>query len=183
MGNELAKAIKKKTDAQFRVNRNDYTPSVIERSDGTVVYNDPSQYITPIVAGKNVSIGTSGANKVINAIMNLVAGANITVSEPDENGAVTVSVTLPDEYILPQSTSLILGGVKAPTKTIEELPVAIDESGFLFTADKVLTGETLPIADETYRGKIFTVLGASGVTDATYICLKTASDTYAWTAI
>ena len=91
MSNELSKAIKKKTDAQFRTMGEDRTPSVSEGAGGSVVILDPGQYQIPYVAGKNVHIGTSGNNKVINALMNILAGQNIEVSEPGEDGSVTIS--------------------------------------------------------------------------------------------
>lgn len=92
MSNELSKAIKRKTDAQFRTMGEDRTPSVSEGAGGSVIILDPGQYQIPYVAGKNVTIGTSGNNKVINAVMNVLAGQNITVGEPDpDTGAVTIS--------------------------------------------------------------------------------------------
>ncbi|UUM10659.1 hypothetical protein NQU17_08165 [Clostridiaceae bacterium HFYG-1003] len=154
MGNELAKALKRKTDAQFRVTSEDQAPGVVETPSGQVVVNDPSAYMVPYVAGKNVSIGNSGSSKVINAIMNILAGDNVSVSAPDENGAVRISSSiggksidltgLTDGYVLTydsltdtimlkpaagsisQATDTALGGIKAAERTTESSEVKID---------------------------------------------------------
>ena len=72
MGNELAKALKKKTDAQFRTMSGDQTPSISEGVGGVVNIIDPSAYTSPIVAGDNINIQTSGNNKVISALTKVV---------------------------------------------------------------------------------------------------------------
>lgn len=156
MSNELSKAIKRKTDAQFRTMGEDRTPSISEGAGGSVIIVDPGQYTIPYVAGKNIHIGNSGNSKVINALMNILAGQNIEVSEPDEDGAVTISSTiggkaidlsgLADGYVLkydlaadkfvlgegggiseiPQATETDTGGIKAAERTTESSEVKID---------------------------------------------------------
>lgn len=87
MDNELSKAIKSKLDAQMRMKEMDKAPSIFEGATGSVTIIDPSQYETPIVAGENVSIGTSGGAKVINAVVpvrELAQGDGIQIEEgPD----------------------------------------------------------------------------------------------------
>ena len=39
---------------------------------------------------------------------------------------------------------------------------------------------TLPTADASRRGQVILLTGATGVEDATYLCLKTSGDTYDW---
>lgn len=139
MGNELAKALKRKTDAQFRVTGADYTPSIVERADGVVVYYDPNETLSPYVAGKNVVFGTSGNNRVINAIMNLLTGANIEITSPDPTtGAVTITA------LQPQATETTLGGIKAKAKTTESNEAAIDPiTGKLYVSDGGGSGGSL----------------------------------------
>lgn len=43
--------------------------------------------------------------------------------------------------------------------------------------------DTLPTANENYRGKIYVLCGSAGVADVSYICMKNAADTYEWVAI
>lgn len=183
MGNEIAKALKRKVDNQFRVTGEDYTPSIVEQADGVAIYNAPADNILPYVAGKNVTIGTSGNNKVINALMNILAGANIGISDPDPTtGAVTVTAVLPEAYALPQATDLVLGGVMAKARLTEPIEVVIDTlTGILYAS--LNSGEVLPAPSVDYRGQVFTVLGGVGVADVAYVCLKDITDTYSWVAI
>lgn len=44
-------------------------------------------------------------------------------------------------------------------------------------------GGALPTAGSANRGRIYMLKGASGVADITYICRKTAADTYEWIAL
>ena len=41
----------------------------------------------------------------------------------------------------------------------------------------------LPVASVTYRGVLWLVQGAAGVTDRVYVCLKAAADTYSWVSL
>lgn len=41
----------------------------------------------------------------------------------------------------------------------------------------------LPTASEAYRGQMIRVEGGTGVSDKTYMCMKSASDTYSWVQI
>lgn len=41
----------------------------------------------------------------------------------------------------------------------------------------------LPTASETYRGQKLTIVGGAGVADVTYVCLKSAGDTYSWKTV
>ena len=45
------------------------------------------------------------------------------------------------------------------------------------------SGLELPLADESYRGRIFTRLGDTGVLDEVYICIKNIEDAYEWKQI
>jgi hypothetical protein len=47
----------------------------------------------------------------------------------------------------------------------------------------VLSGDTLPTPSSIYRGKIFTLLGATDIADKHYICGKNADNTYSWKPI
>jgi hypothetical protein len=42
------------------------------------------------------------------------------------------------------------------------------------------SGASLPTPSPIYRGKIFTVLGGSGIPDISYICVKKADGDYVW---
>ena len=44
----------------------------------------------------------------------------------------------------------------------------------------VLTGIELPVADVTYRGKLFTLFGDTEVSDIPYVCIKDETDEYVW---
>lgn len=73
---------------------------------------------------------------------------------------------------------------------MNEVRVLIGENRFvtLYTRDYIdalsgdllPTGDTLPTASETYRGKVFIEFGGSGVADICYVCLKQADGTYEW---
>lgn len=52
--------------------------------------------------------------------------------------------------------------------------------GGIIRAPGVLYGAALPAPDIFYRGKIFTVFGATGVTDALYVCVRLGDGTYGW---
>lgn len=43
-----------------------------------------------------------------------------------------------------------------------------------------LSGAELPVADESYRGKVFNKEGSAGNLDEPYICIKNATDIYEW---
>jgi len=55
----------------------------------------------------------------------------------------------------------------------------VDSSGLMKVGDVA----SLPTASADYRGKMALVLGASGVADGLYICLKSSADTYNWVQI
>lgn len=93
MSNDIAKAIKQKTDAMLRLQGQSQKPVVYENADGTYYAPEKSNYTAALAQGKNIKIETTGNIKTISAEMNLLEGSNITISEPDENGAVTVSST------------------------------------------------------------------------------------------
>ncbi|MBR0576745.1 hypothetical protein KCG48_10415 [Proteiniclasticum sp. BAD-10] len=158
MANELAKALKQKRDAELRLQGQTQKPVVIEKSDGSYYAPEQADYTSQLAAGKNIQIQTSGNIKTITALMNLLAGNNISVSAPDSNGAVTISATiggksinlagLADGYVLSydlasdkfivkevsgsgsleQATETVLGGVRAKAKTTETAEVSIDPS-------------------------------------------------------
>ena len=64
--------------------------------------------------------------------------------------------------------------------------VSTDESKIEFIAQDalpyipLLSGTELPTAAEAYRGKIFTLTGATGVADLYYVCIKDELDAYNW---
>lgn len=93
MANELAKAMKNKRDAEQRLYGQTQKPVVIQGTDGTYTAPEPADYTATLAAGKNISISTSGTTKTINAVMGLIAGDNISISEPDSNGKVTITAS------------------------------------------------------------------------------------------
>lgn len=156
MANELARMMKNKRDAELRLQNQNQKPVVIENTDGSYYAPEQSDYTAQLAQGKNITITTSSNIKTITAIMNLLEGSNISVSAPDENGAVTITGTiggkeidltgLTDGYVLtydgvndkfivsevsgsyalPQATETDLGGIKAKAKTTESSEIAID---------------------------------------------------------
>ena len=102
MGNGLARAIKAKNDAQFRLNSRDHAPSISEGSGGAPVIIDPSDYTVPYTPGKNITFGVAGDQKVINATMNLLEGAGIDISPTNENGGVSIAAV---NFIFTQQTA------------------------------------------------------------------------------
>lgn len=156
MANELAKMMKNKRDAELRLQNQNQKPVVIENTDGSYYAPEQSDYTAQLAQGKNITITTSGNIKTIAAVMNLLEGSNISVTAPDENGAVTITGTIggkeidltgltdgyvltydgvndkfivsevSSSYTLPQATETVLGGIKAKAKTTESSEVAID---------------------------------------------------------
>lgn len=53
----------------------------------------------------------------------------------------------------------------------------------VFQSTSAVVGAALPVANASMRGQTYTVLGAAGVADQTYVCLKSAADTYSWKLI
>ena len=51
------------------------------------------------------------------------------------------------------------------------------------TAIQVSSSAALPAASASYRGVIAMVQGGNGVTDALYLCMKSAANTYSWVLI
>jgi hypothetical protein len=47
----------------------------------------------------------------------------------------------------------------------------------------ILSGDVLPVADETYRGKLFLLEGDTEVADVLHICIKDDTDSYVWKAL
>ncbi len=43
-----------------------------------------------------------------------------------------------------------------------------------------LSGNSLPVADESYRGQFFTKTGGEGTADKVYVCIKNEEDNYEW---
>lgn len=72
---------------------------------------------------------------------------------------------------------------KDVTKAIIEALLTGEISSHTHAEAYVLTGAALPTASVDYRGKVFTVLGGTGVTDIPYMCIKNTSDAYEWVAI
>jgi len=156
MANELARMMKHKRDAELRLQNQNQKPVVIENTDGTYYAPEVADITASFAQGKNITITTAGNIKTIAAIMNLLEGSNISVSAPDENGAVTITgniggkeidlTGLTDGYVLtydgindkfivsevsgsytlPQATDTGLGGIKAKAKTTETSEIAID---------------------------------------------------------
>lgn len=94
MSNDIAKALKQKTDAMLRLQGQSQKPVVYENGDGSYTAPEKSDYTAVLAQGKNIKITTSGNIKTISAVMNILAGNNISVSAPDENGAVTITGTM-----------------------------------------------------------------------------------------
>lgn len=92
--NGISKKIKQKSDQQWRIMANEQSQSTKETPSGTVYLNDPTEYTQTIAAGKNITISVAGNTKTINAVMGLLAGSNISISEPDANGKVTITGTI-----------------------------------------------------------------------------------------
>lgn len=156
MSNDIAKALKQKTDAMLRLQGQSQKPVVYENVDGSYTAPEKSDYTAALAAGKNIQILTSGNIKTIHAVMGLLAGDNISIPAPDASGKVIVSGTIAgkginiadfankngyvltydsasDKFILAaqsgslaQATETILGGIKAKDKTTETSEVAID---------------------------------------------------------
>lgn len=120
MANELARMMKNKRDAELRLQNQNQKPVVIENTDGSYYAPEQSDYTAQLAQGKNIIITTSGNIKTIAAVMNLLEGSNISVSAPDENGAVTITGTIS------QATESVIGGIKAKAKTTEGAEIAID---------------------------------------------------------
>lgn len=89
------------------------------------------------------------------------------------SGSVAVEVVVPPGYKLVAAHN-VKDAVSAYTN-LDLVP-----SGGVVRAPGVLYGSALPTAGVFYRGKVFTVFGAAGSPDASYICLKLSDDSYAW---
>lgn len=100
MSNDIAKALKQKTDAMLRLQGQSQKPVVYENVDGSYTAPEKSDYTAVLAAGKNIQILTSGNIKTIHAVMGLLAGSNISISAPDPiTGKVTITaigLSLPD---------------------------------------------------------------------------------------
>lgn len=61
-----------------------------------------------------------------------------------------------DQYVLPVATNGALGGVRAPSKTTQTVPVAVDSAGYLYVPTYPAEPEpyTLPIATDTVLGGV-----------------------------
>lgn len=156
MANELAKALKQKRDAELRLQNQTQKPVVVEKSDGSYYAPEPQDYTSQLAAGKNISILTSGNIKTINALLNILAGSNITVSDPDITGAVTISAAIP------QASDGVIGGIMAKTRTTESSEVAIDTAtGKLYApSGGAVSAENVSIADTTGNFTAVDVEGA-----------------------
>lgn len=118
--NDISKKIKQKSDQQWRTMANEQSASTSETPTGEILINDPSEYTQTIAEGKNITISVAGNVKTINAVMGLLAGSNVSISDPDSNGKVTITASMP------QATETVFGGIKAKAKTTEVLEIAID---------------------------------------------------------
>ena len=77
------------------------------------------------------------------------------------------------------------GTPTAPTASVGTSTAQIATTAFVQNAisaadNPILSGTALPTASVTYRGKIFILLGATGVADISYVCLKKADNSYHW---
>lgn len=141
----IAKILKQKRDAEERLRQNDTVPKIKETVSGETYYSTPTNAQAELVEGKNINISVNLNKWTIEAVMNLLEGENITITGPDENGALTIDATMP------QATETELGGIKAKAKTTETSEIAIDET----------TGKLYgPASNEAANG-----LPAGGTTD------------------
>lgn len=99
MANNISREIKAKTDAQLRLLEQENKTIIKQTPTGEVYPVTPAEYQQSMAAGKNITITTSGNIKTINAVMNLMAGSNITISEPDAEGQVTITGTIKGKEI------------------------------------------------------------------------------------
>lgn len=143
MSNELAKALKRKPEDMIRLQGQTQKAVVIEDSGGNYYAPEQADYSQALAEGKNIQILVSGNTKTIHAIMNLVAGDNVSISDPDEvTGAVTITVSDPE---ISQATDTVLGGIRANAKTTQTSEVFIDsETGKLYTAAPDAAANGLP---------------------------------------
>ena len=70
------------------------------------------------------------------------------------------------------ATNATLGGIKAPAKTDEAVPVAIDEDGFLFVSE--VTFPTVPVAEAVADSVAEDVAGINTVINTILASLKAA---------
>lgn len=143
MAKNISREIKAKTDAQLRLLEQENKTIIKQTPTGEVYPVTPAEYQQSMAAGKNITITTSGNIKTINAVMNLLAGSNITISEPDAEGKVTITGTIKGKEI--------------------DIGSFIGKDGYILTydetADKFILAEatasyTLPQATETTLGGI-----------------------------
>ncbi|AQU03356.1 hypothetical protein B1774_04455 [Dehalococcoides mccartyi] len=84
----------------------------------------------------------------------------------------TATVTGLSSDPLQVATEATLGGIKAPAKTDEAVPVAVDEDGFLFVPE--VTVPTVPVAEAVADSVAEDVAGVNTVINAILASLKTA---------
>jgi len=94
LSNNISKALKNKTDAQLRLLEQDAAPIIRESVSGENFISDPNEYSQNLLAGKNIIITISGNDKTINAVMGILSGENISISDADEDGKVTIKGTI-----------------------------------------------------------------------------------------
>ena len=145
----LAKELKKKRDAETRLDKNSPTKVFTEVIAGEPTYNDLSQFLKNAVKKLN---GLDGD-------VTLSEGDNITLTV-EGNEIIISSTGGGGSYELPQATETTLGGIKAKAKTTETGEVAIDaatgklyapaSSGGVTDAESILTK---PINISSFVGK------------------------------
>lgn len=151
MSKDISKALKKKTDAQLRLLEQDAAPIVRESNTGENFIADPNEYSQQLLAGKNITITTAGNTKTINAVMGLLAGDNITISAPDEDGKVTITGTVSDGSINGKDVSI------ADYTGKDGYVLSYDETNDQFVLTEASGGGseyTLPQATESALGGI-----------------------------
>lgn len=161
----LAKELKKKRDAEARLDKNSPTKIFTEVVAGEPAYNDLSQFLKNAVKKLN---GLDGN-------VTLSEGDNITLTV--EGNEIIISSTGGGIGEIPQATETKLGGIKAKAKTTESIEVAIDTStGRLYIpssgggggtdAESILTK---PINIPSFSGKDGYILAYNEATGEFYL--------------
>ncbi len=178
---------------------NVFGPIVIENPyyENEPGFNDPaSLFLEILTSTTNPHVYLNGGR------MRGGADNQINCMKINGNAEVFVSDTLFDRF-----TGEVIDGIGESGKTVElrntrirtgklygtnysdtTFPYLRDEGGSVTEIDpegyfKPIKVSSLPGASANYRGKVVRVEGGAGVKDKFYICEKTSSDGYAWTAL
>ena len=112
----------------------------------------------------NVKIDKSVVTAIGDLIVSLGEGEVTNLPVGEEGQVLTVVLTEGDEpELIPQWEDL------PEPPEIPEIPEQM-----------VLTGVELPVADISYKGKLFLLEGDTGVSDILHVCIKDETDAYVW---